>query len=248
MFRLENDFESPFSSLDFENGIVFLIDKPLNWTSFDVVNKLRWELRRITKNKKIKVGHAGTLDPLATGLLLICSGKLTKRIDELMAIEKSYTGTMQLGAITPSLDAETPISQTFPTEHIVPDTLEIARRRFVGNIEQIPPIFSAIKVDGERLYKDAHKGNFAEAEEKLKPRSVQIHDFAVRNLSLENQLDFYVRCSKGTYIRSLARDFGAACGSGAYLSALRRVGIGEFSVEKAWNLEALITQLRGCGL
>ncbi|MFM2266623.1 MAG: tRNA pseudouridine(55) synthase TruB [Bacteroidota bacterium] len=244
MFLLENDFDAPLSNLDFENGIVFLIDKPIHWTSFDVVNKLRWELRRITKNKKIKVGHAGTLDPLATGLLLICSGKLTKRIDELMAIEKSYTGTIQLGATTPSLDAETQISETFPTEHIVPATLEAARSRFIGDIEQIPPIFSAIKVDGERLYKDAHKGNYAEAEEKLKPRAVQIHDFAVRNLSLENKLDFYVRCSKGTYIRSLARDFGTACDSGGYLSALRRTAIGEFSVEKAWNLEQLIQKMK----
>lgn len=146
MILLENTEQRLFSKLEFEEGVVFLVDKPKNWTSFDVVNKMRWELRRITKNRKIKVGHAGTLDPLATGLLLICSGKMTKQIDQLMAIEKSYTGIIRLGATTASLDAETPIDAHFDTQHIDNDVLEAARIQFLGKIEQIPPVFLPLKL------------------------------------------------------------------------------------------------------
>lgn len=246
--------------LQMEEGVVFLIDKPFGWTSFDVVNKLRSHLKRFTNNKKIKVGHAGTLDPLATGLLIVCVGKATKRIDEFMAAEKGYIGTIQLGATTPSYDAETQCDQIFPINHLNADFLAAKTTLFVGNIEQLPPVFSAIKVDGKPLYKAAHQGKSEDVREKIQARLVEILKFEIHNFRL-NQLvinadtegeastpqtldlaavDFEVQCSKGTYIRSLAYDFGKACESGAYLSRLCRTSIGEFELKNAWQLPTLL--------
>jgi tRNA pseudouridine55 synthase len=219
-------------------GSVLLIDKPLNWTSFDVVNKLRFRLKTLLKDKKLKVGHAGTLDPLATGLLIVCVGKMTKQIDRFMGLPKVYTGTMRLGATTPSYDAETEINETFETAHITPSVLEHAKAQFQGDIEQLPPIFSAIKQGGTPLYEMARKGQ----EVIVEPRKVHIHQFEITDFT-NNELSFYVKCSKGTYIRSLAYDFGKACGSGAYLTSLCRTEIGEFQLKNAWNLEELITEI-----
>lgn len=246
-----------------EEGVVFLLDKPLGWTSFDVVNKLRGHLKRFTNNKKIKVGHAGTLDPLATGLLIVCVGKATKRIDEFMAAQKGYIGTIQLGATTPSYDAETPCDHFFPTKHLHTDFLAAKTSLFVGKIEQLPPVFSAIKVDGKPLYKAAHQGKSEDVKEKIKARLVEILKFEIHNFRL-NQLvinaltegesattqtldvaavDFDVQCSKGTYIRSLAYDFGKACESGAYLSRLCRTSIGAFELKAAWELNNLLSKI-----
>jgi tRNA pseudouridine55 synthase len=219
-------------------GSVLLIDKPLNWTSFDVVNKLRFKLKTLLKDKKLKVGHAGTLDPLATGLLIVCVGKMTKQIDSFMGLPKVYTGTMRLGATTPSYDAETEVNETFETSHITPSVIEAAKAQFQGDIEQLPPIFSAIKQGGTPLYEMARKGQ----EVIVEPRKVHIHQFDITDFT-NNELSFYVKCSKGTYIRSLAYDFGKACGSGAYLTSLVRTEIGEFQLKNAWNLEELITEI-----
>jgi tRNA pseudouridine55 synthase len=219
-------------------GSVLLIDKPLNWTSFDVVNKLRFRLKTLLNDKKLKVGHAGTLDPLATGLLIVCVGKMTKQIDSFMGLPKVYTGTMCLGATTPSYDAETEVNETFETAHITPSVLANAKARFQGDIEQLPPIFSAIKQGGTPLYEMARKGQ----EIIVEPRKVHIHQFDITGFT-NNELSFYVKCSKGTYIRSLAYDFGKACDSGAYLTSLCRTEIGEFQLKNAWNLEELIKKL-----
>lgn len=210
---------------DFIKGQVLLIDKPINWTSFQVVNKLRWAIRQAYNIKKIKVGHAGTLDPLATGLLVICTGKMTKHINSFQGQEKTYTGTLILGSTTPSYDLETKINKTYPTEHITALKIEETTKNFIGHIEQIPPIFSAVKKDGKRSYELARAGESVI----LKARTVEISTFeitAIRGL----EVDFKVVCSKGTYIRSLAHDFGRALGSGAHLSALRRTAIGDFHV------------------
>jgi tRNA pseudouridine55 synthase len=223
-------------------GCVLLIDKPLNWTSFDVVNKLRFKLKMLLKDKKLKVGHAGTLDPLATGLLIVCVGKMTKQIDGFMGLPKIYTGTMRLGATTPSYDAETPINETFETAHITPSVLAAARGQFQDDIEQLPPIFSAIKQEGKPLYELARQGK----EVKVEPRKVHIYQFDLQDFT-NNELSFYVKCSKGTYIRSLAYDFGKACGSGAYLTSLCRTEIGEFQLKNAWNLEELIKEIENNG-
>jgi tRNA pseudouridine55 synthase len=219
-------------------GSVLLIDKPLNWTSFDVVNKLRFKLKTLLKDKKLKVGHAGTLDPLATGLLIVCVGKMTKQIDSFMGLPKVYTGTMRLGATTPSYDAETEVNETFETAHITPSVLEAAKAQFQGDIEQLPPIFSAIKQGGTPLYEMARKGQ----EVIVEPRKVHIHQFDITDFT-NNELSFYVKCSKGTYIRSLAYDFGKACNSGGFLTSLCRTEIGEFQLKNAWNLEELITAM-----
>lgn len=221
-------------------GGVFLIDKPLEWTSFDVVNKLRYRLKNLLKDKKLKVGHAGTLDPLATGLLIVCVGKMTKQIDSFMGQPKSYTGTLKLGATTPTYDRETAEDAHFPTEHITPSVLEAARVQFLGEIDQLPPIYSAIKQAGTPLYELARKGR----EVVVEPRHITIHQFDIQPVT-QDTIDFYVHCAKGTYIRSLAFDFGKACGSGAYLTALRRTAIGDFSIEKAWDLEELTKELEG---
>jgi tRNA pseudouridine55 synthase len=213
-----------------QEGHVFLIDKPLDWTSFDVVNKIRWNIRKSYDLKKIKVGHAGTLDPKATGLLLVCTGKLTKRIDEFQAQEKTYTGTIKLGVTTPTYDLESEEDQTFPTEHITEEIIHEATKLFIGEIEQFPPMHSAIKVDGKRLYELAREGQEIER----KARKITIHDFKITKIDLPF-VDFEVSCSKGTYIRSLAFDFGKAVNSGGYLTALRRTKIGDFDVINSEN-------------
>ena len=217
---------------DFINGEILLIDKPLNWTSFDVVNKVRKLLRIKGVIPKIKVGHAGTLDPMATGLLILCTGKMTRKIQELTGFDKEYTGTFCLGATTPSLDLETSVSETFPTDHITPDIIMEAAKRFIGPLEQVPPDFSAKFIDGKRAYELARKNR----EFKLQPVNVTINEFEITRIALP-EVDFRVSCSKGTYIRALARDFGKAVGSGAYLAALRRTSIGEFPVRDAISVE-----------
>lgn len=218
---------------DFQEGQVLLIDKPLHWSSFQAVNKIKWSLKKHLGLKKIKVGHAGTLDPLASGLLIICTGKFTKRIMELQGMEKEYTGTFYLGATTPSYDLETEVNETFPTEHIDEDLIRETTRQFTGEIDQKPPVFSAIKKDGKRLYEHARKGEEVE----IASRKVTIHEFEITRIALP-QVDFRVVCSKGTYIRSLAYDFGAALNSGAHLTALRRTKIGEYNVANAITPDA----------
>lgn len=212
----------------FLSGQTLLIDKPLEWSSFQALNSVKWTLRKAFSLKKIKVGHAGTLDPLATGLLLICTGKHTKKIPQLQELEKEYTGTFHLGATTPSYDLETPIDATYPTEHISEGLLLETAARFQGEILQKPPVFSAVKKDGKRLYEYARKGKEVE----INSRKVQIHEFEITRIQMP-EVDFRVRCSKGTYIRSLAYDFGMALGSGAYLSSLKRTKIGPYHVNKA---------------
>ena len=221
-------------------GGVFLIDKPLTWTSFAAVNKLKHRLTRFYKNKKYKIGHAGTLDPLATGLLIVCVGKMTKQIDGFMGQPKTYTGNFKLGATTPTYDRETAEDAHFPTEQITPTLLEIARLSFLGEIDQLPPIYTAIKQEGTPLYELARKGK----EVTVEPRRITIHSFDIQQLT-DTDIAFEVHCSKGTYIRSLAYDFGKACQSGAYLMALRRTAIGDFSIDKAWNLDILTKELEG---
>ena len=223
---------------DFKNGQVLLIDKPIEWTSFQAVNKLRWHIKQRFKIKKIKVGHAGTLDPLATGLLIICTGKQTKEIHTYQGQGKGYTGTFTIGATTPSYDLETEIDQTFPTEHITEELLKETTKQFLGEIQQKPPIFSAIKKDGKRLYELARKGETTE----IQARTVTITEFEITNINLP-KVDFRVVCSKGTYIRSLAYDFGKALNSGAHLSTLRRTKIGNFSVDDATSIEGFIESL-----
>lgn len=217
---------------DFKDGQILLIDKPLEWTSFQVVNKLRWLIRKQHNIKKIKVGHAGTLDPLATGLLILCTGKFTKRIESLQGLEKEYTGTLTLGATTPSYDLETSIDKTYPTDHLTQETIHQATKKFIGEIDQYPPIFSAIKKQGKRLYEYARQGEEVE----VKSRRIKITEFeitAIKGL----KVDFRVVCSKGTYIRSLAYDFGKALDSGAHLCALRRTRIGNYHVNEAFSIE-----------
>ena len=223
---------------DFLKGATLLVNKPLSWTSFDVVNKIRYQLKRSLEIKKIKVGHAGTLDPMATGLLIICTGKFTKRLNEFQGLPKTYTGTIQLGATTPSYDKETEIDKTFPTEHIDDELLENTRKQFLGDILQYPPMFSAIKVDGQPLYKRARKGINIE----VKARPINIYSFDLLSKELP-ELSFSVKCSKGTYIRSLAYDFGKALQSGAHLSSLCRTEIGDYKLEDAWKLDELIDHL-----
>ncbi|MCG1034853.1 tRNA pseudouridine(55) synthase TruB [Polaribacter sargassicola] len=223
----------------FKNGQILLIDKPLEWTSFQAVNKLRWEIKQRFKIKKIKVGHAGTLDPLATGLLIICTGKQTKNINEYQGQIKEYTGTFTIGATTPSYDLETEVDKTFPTEHITEELLHKTTNQFIGEIQQKPPIFSAIKKDGKRLYELARKGETTE----IKARTVTVSTFEITKINLP-EVDFRIVCSKGTYIRSLAYDYGVALNSGAHLSALRRTKIGDFSVDKATSIEGFIEKLK----
>lgn len=213
---------------DFQEGKVLLIDKPLHWSSFQAVNKVKWALKKHLGLKKIKVGHAGTLDPLATGLLIVCTGKFTKRIMELQGMPKEYTGTFMLGGTTPSYDLETEVTVTYPTEHITETLVHEAVNQFLGEIDQQPPVFSAIKKDGKRLYEHARAGEEVE----IAFRKTTIYEFEITRIALP-EVDFRVICSKGTYIRSLANDFGKALNSGAHLTVLRRTKIGEFSVEGA---------------
>lgn len=226
--------DNPIKPL-FKEGVVIAVDKPLTWTSFDVVKKLRFQICRKIGVKKLKVGHAGTLDPLATGLLLICTGKYTKKIDTLQAMKKAYAGTLVLGGTRPSHDMETEIDQSFPTDHIDAEQMEVVRRSLVGNIEQIPPMYSAIRKDGERLFVKARRGETIE----IAPRPVEIYDFDIKVDDFPT-VAFDVTCSKGTYIRTLAYDFGKQLNSGAYLSSLVRTGIGNYSLKDAWNLEDLL--------
>ena len=223
---------------EFKNGKVLLIDKPLEWTSFQAVNKLRWHIKKRFNIKKIKVGHAGTLDPLATGLLIICTGKQTKNIETYQGQIKEYTGTITLGATTPSYDLETEIDQEYPTAHLTEAMLHEATQQFLGVIAQKPPIFSAIKKDGKRLYELARAGKTTE----IKARSIEIQTFELTSINLP-EVNFRVVCSKGTYIRSLAHDFGQAVQSGAHLSALRRTKIGDFSVDDATSIDGFVSAL-----
>lgn len=217
------------------NGKIILIDKPLHWSSFQAVNKLKWAILKKFKLKKVKIGHAGTLDPLATGLLIICTGKFTKKIEEIQATSKVYIGKITLGATTPSFDMETETNAIFPTSHITPQLVEQVRNQFVGEIQQYPPVFSALKKDGKRLYEFAREGKEVDVE----ARKVSIYDLKLDFIS-SNELFFEVHCSKGTYIRSLANDIGKALQSGGYLSYLRRTKIGDFSVENALSPEDFV--------
>tara|TARA_B100001115_G_scaffold175413_1_gene161435 strand:+ start:248 stop:961 length:714 start_codon:yes stop_codon:yes gene_type:complete len=213
-------------------GGLLLINKPLEWTSFDVVKKARNILRTHFKVKKIKVGHAGTLDPLASGLLVVCTGKFTKRINEFQEQEKEYTGTFTLGVTTPSYDLETKVDEIFPIAHIKDEDIKAATKKFLGNIDQFPPVFSALKKDGERLYEKARRGEKVQVD----VRQVHIHEFEITRIELP-EIDFRVVCSRGTYIRSLAHDFGKALNSGAHLSALCRIRIGNFHLNQAIDIE-----------
>jgi tRNA pseudouridine55 synthase len=231
---MEGD-DQPVPRYDFKAGTTLLVDKPQGWTSFDVVNKVRYKIKHRLRVKKIKVGHSGTLDPMATGLLVLCTGKFTKKLNDLQGLSKSYTGTMFVGATTPSYDAESEVQERFPTDHITPELIEQARQQFTGKIQQVPPMFSAIKVDGQPLYKKARKGEIVEVE----PRDVEIFSFKITRVELP-EIDFEVSCSKGTYIRSLAHDFGKALQSGAYLTTLRRTKVGDFDIKNAWSLDNLV--------
>ena len=218
---------------DFLEGQVLLIDKPLKWSSFQAVNKLKCILKRkYDLPKKFKIGHAGTLDPLATGLLIVCTGKFTKRITEIQAQAKEYTGTITVGATTPSYDLETEVDATFPTEHITAELILETVKQFIGEIDQKPPIFSAIKKDGKRLYEHARDGSTVE----ISSRKTTLYEFEITKFDLP-EIEFRVLCSKGTYIRSLAFDFGKSLNSGAHLSVLRRTKIGDFSVENGVSPE-----------
>ena len=220
---------------DYQNGQILLIDKPLEWTSFQAVNKMKWALKSKLDLKKIKIGHAGTLDPLATGLLLVCTGKFTKRITELQGQLKEYTGTFYIGATTPSYDLETEIDQTFPIDHLSDQIIIATTSKFIGEIDQKPPIFSAIKKDGVRLYEHARNG----VEVEIATRKTTIYEFEITRVALP-EVDFRIVCSKGTYIRSIAYDFGLALQSGAHLTALRRTKIGDYSVENAMDINAFL--------
>lgn len=224
--------------MDLISGEIFAIDKPLGWTSFDAVKRLRGAIQRRLHLKKFKVGHAGTLDPLATGVLLICTGRATRRIDELQAGTKEYVASITLGATTPSFDKETEIDATYPTAHITRELTEEALCRFRGAIMQVPPVFSAVKVDGKRAYKFARKG----AEVELKAKPLVIDELDLLSFSSE-QIEIRVVCSKGTYIRALARDIGEALGSGAHLSALRRTRVGDYVIDSCLSLDQALMKI-----
>ena len=233
--------------MDFEKGEIILINKPYQWTSFDVVNKLRIVLKKNisasadsesrTPNSKLKVGHAGTLDPLATGLLIICTGKLTRQIDTFQAQEKEYTGTFYLGATTPSYDLETKPENQKDISRLTEELISGAAKKFIGKISQVPPSYSAVKIDGKRAYKNARKG----LDIKMEPREVMIDSFEILKSEIP-LVHFRIVCSKGTYIRSLARDFGEALGCGAYLHSLCRTRIGNFNLKDALSVEEFIAQ------
>ena len=216
---------------DFTEGEVLLIDKPLNWTSFDVVNFLRSFIRKLYNLKKLKVGHAGTLDPLATGLLIICTGKLTKTIDEYQGMDKTYIGSIKMGCTTPSYDGETETNAHFNISHLSHEDLIEATNLFKGEIDQVPPIYSAIKIAGKRAFIHARKNE----DVVLKSRTVIIHQFDLSHIELPD-INFSVKCSKGTYIRSLVHDFGKSLNNGAYLTNLRRTEIGKYKVSNAYSL------------
>jgi len=223
---------------DFIRGEILVLNKPLDWTSFDLVNKVRIMLCRLLKIKKLKIGHAGTLDPKATGVMVLCSGKLTKRIDEIQADEKEYVALLKVGATTPSFDLETEEDEQFATAHITRETLENVLPSFVGAIEQIPPAYSAIKVDGKRAYKLARKGKEVE----LKAKMLVVKEIELLRFEMP-EIELRIVCSKGTYIRALARDIGKALNSGAYLKGLIRTRIGEYSIDQSLDLTELADML-----
>ena len=222
----------------FQEGHIILIDKPKTWSSFDVVNKLRWQIKNKLKVKKIKVGHAGTLDPLATGLLVLCTGKFTKKIEGLTVDHKTYKGTILLGKTTPSYDLETEYDAEFPTEHITETLIDEARQSFMGKQLQTPPIFSAKQIDGKRAYEFARKGETVE----LKQNQIEVFDFTLDTSALP-ELHFSIKCSKGTYIRSIAADFGKALQSGGTLIELRRTASGDFDISDALTVEEAIKMI-----
>ena len=223
---------------DYLSGKLLLIDKPLNWTSFQVVNKIRWLIRNKFSLKKIKVGHAGTLDPLATGLLIICTGKMTKEISKFQVQTKKYTGTFLLGSTTPSYDLETEPNKSFPVDHITENLITKSVQKFIGKIKQKPPIFSAIKKNGKRLYQSARLGEDVIIDD----REIEIFSFNILKIDIPN-IDFEVECSKGTYIRSLANDFGKELSSGATLTKLKRTKIGEYSIDESISVDKFIDSL-----
>ena len=221
--------------MDFINGEVLYVAKPLNWTSFNLVNKLRWKLQKTLNIKKLKVGHAGTLDPLATGVMILCTGKSTKLIESFQYQTKEYMATLLLGATTPSFDLELPVDGVFPTIHITREMIDEIIPRFLGEIQQVPPAYSAVKVDGKRAYDYARSGQEIE----LKSKLLVIDDIEVLDFTLP-VLKIRVVCSKGTYIRALARDIGLALGSGAHLIALERTRIGEVTLKDCWQIDDLV--------
>ncbi len=223
------------SEYDFRQGEILLVDKPLHWTSFDVVNKLRWRLRKKYNIKRFKVGHAGTLDPLASGLLIICTGKSTKLSMALTAEDKTYKGTFLLGKTTPSFDLETAFNATFDVDHITEEDIYKIARRFEGPQKQTPPVFSAKKVKGKRAYESARKGEHVE----LEANPIELFSFSIEAIRFP-EVDFKIKCSKGTYIRSVARDFGKALNAGATLIALRRTQSGEFNIKEAKTVDEWI--------
>ena len=220
---------------DFEKGEILLFDKELDWTSFDLVRKLRNFLCRRTGVKKLKVGHAGTLDPKATGLMIVCTGKETKNIDQIQAKEKEYVATIKLGATTPSYDLETAENETFSIDHLTPELIQKALEHFIGENDQVPPLFSAIKIEGKRAYEHARKGS----DMVLAPKKITISELELLNFS-KQEIKLRVVCSKGTYIRALARDLGTELESGAYLVGLIRTRIGDLKLEDAWNVQDFI--------
>ena len=221
------------TSEDYLAGQMVLIDKPLGWSSFDVVKKIKHLISKKYNLKKLKVGHAGTLDPLATGLLIVCSGKFTKRISEIQGQEKTYTGTITLGGTTPSYDLETEVDNDYKTSHITKELIHQTTKQFIGEIDQKPPIFSALKRGGERLYEKARRGE----EIMIESRKIFVREFNI--ISIENlTVAFEIKCSKGTYIRSIANDFGAALNSGGYLSSLCRTAIGDYQLSKGIDIES----------
>lgn len=224
--------------MDVLEGEVFFVDKPLHWTSFNVVDRLRWKIKKTAKIKKIKVGHAGTLDPEATGVMIICTGKATKQIDNYQAQTKEYIAELKLGETTPSFDLELPVDAIYPTEHISRELIDSVLLSFVGEIDQVPPVFSAVKVDGKRAYQYARNGEEVE----LKSKKLVIDELEILNFSMP-LLTLRIVCSKGTYIRALARDIGYALGSGAHLTALQRTRIGEVKIEDCWKLDDLLLHL-----
>ena len=226
-------------SSHFVSGTLLLIDKPLEWTSFDVVKKVRNLIKKKLQIKKIKVGHSGTLDPLATGLLIVCTGEFTKRIEEIQGQEKTYTGQFTLGATTPSFDRETKVNHTFNTAHITKQLLEETTKQFVGEITQIPPIFSALKKDGKRLYDFARENEEVE----IKERKVMVHSFEITDINFP-EVNFKISCAKGTYIRSIANDFGRALNSGAYLSKLCRTKIGKYNLKDAFSINEVEEKMK----
>lgn len=233
------DNNCDIDKVDFLIGSVMLIDKEKDWTSFDAVNKLRWAIRNSYGIKKVKVGHAGTLDPMATGLLIICSGKMTKSINEFQGQRKKYSGTILLGATTASYDAETEIVDTYSIDDITSDMILSAAKQFVGKIDQVPPIYSALKTDGVRSYVRARKGESIE----MKSRPVEIYSLNITKIDLPN-VDFEMECSKGTYVRSLAYDLGRALNNGGHLIKLRREAIGDFKVDSALTVTELAEKIR----